>query len=67
MTVLVIVLAARLQGKKNVTEIWIFGRGGGAPQPHQRAAWFMLHRIHEGWKQSDGVARFSGPVEVDET
>ena len=25
-TVLVIVLAARLQGKKNVTEIWIFGR-----------------------------------------
>ena len=25
-TVLVIVLAARLKGKKNVTEIWIFGR-----------------------------------------
>ena len=36
----------------------------GVSQP---TAWFMLHRIREGWKQSDGGGRFSGPVEVDET
>ena len=36
----------------------------GVSQP---TAWFMLHRIRDGWKQSDGGGRFSGPVEVDET
>lgn len=35
----------------------------GVSQP---TAWFMLHRIREGWKRSDG-GQFSGPVEVDET
>ena len=33
----------------------------------QPTAWFMLHRIREGWKSSDGSGSFSGPVEVDET
>jgi len=36
----------------------------GVSQP---TAWFMLHRIREGWKQSDSDGQFSGPVEVDET
>ena len=35
----------------------------GVSQP---TAWFMLHRIREGWKDSSG-SKFSGPVEVDET
>jgi len=35
----------------------------GVSQP---TAWFMLHRIREGWKQSGG-GQFSGPDEVDET
>ena len=30
-------------------------------------AWFMLHRIREGWKDSGSNGQFSGPVEVDET
>ena len=34
----------------------------GVSQP---TAWFMLHRIREGWKQSDSP--YAGPVEVDET
>lgn len=33
----------------------------------QPTAWFMLHRIREGWKRSDDSGAFSGPVEVDET
>ena len=36
----------------------------GVSQP---TAWFMLHRIREGWKRSDESRQFSGPVEVDET
>ena len=36
----------------------------GVSQP---TAWFMLHRIREGWKQSGPDGPFSGPVEVDET
>ena len=36
----------------------------GVSQP---TAWFMLHRIREGWKSSDGGGQFAGPVEVDET
>ena len=36
----------------------------GVSQP---TAWFMLHRIREGWTRSDDEERFSGPVEVDET
>ncbi len=36
----------------------------GVSQP---TAWFMLHRIREGWKRSDDSGRFAGPVEVDET
>ena len=36
----------------------------GVSQP---AAWFMLHRIREGWNSSGGNGKpFSGPVEVDE-
>lgn len=31
----------------------------------QRTAWFMLHRIREGWLEGDDL--MSGPVEVDET
>ncbi len=34
----------------------------GVSQP---TAWYMLHRIREGWKQSDGP--YGGPVESDET
>ena len=34
----------------------------GVSQP---TAWFMLHRIREGWKRPDNP--YSGPVEVDET
>ncbi len=34
----------------------------GVSQP---AAWFMLHRIREGWKRGDNDS-FSGPVEADE-
>ncbi len=33
----------------------------------QPTAWFMLHRIREGWKRSDTDNPFTGPVEVDET
>ncbi len=33
----------------------------------QPTAWFMLHRIREGWKRSDTDGPFTGPVEVDET
>ena len=36
----------------------------GVSQP---TAWFMLHRIREGWKSADGGGQFNGPVEVDET
>ena len=36
----------------------------GVSQP---TAWFMLHRIREGWKQSGPDGPFSGPVGVDET
>ena len=36
----------------------------GVSQP---TAWFMLHRIREGWKSAHGGGQFSGPVEVDET
>ena len=36
----------------------------GVSQP---AAWFMLHRIREGWSGLSGNPPFSGPVEVDET
>ena len=36
----------------------------GVSQP---TAWFMLHRIREGWKSSTDDAQFAGPVEVDET
>ena len=36
----------------------------GVSQP---TAWFMLHRIREGWKRSEAGGSFSGPVEVDET
>jgi transposase-like protein len=35
----------------------------GVSQP---TAWFMLHRIREGWNQPNGNGDFSGPVEVDE-
>ena len=31
----------------------------------QKAAWHMAHRIRETW--DDGIAQFSGTVEVDET
>ena len=31
----------------------------------QRTAWFMMHRIREGWLQGDDL--MAGPVEVDET
>ena len=47
---------------KSVSSIKLH-RDIGVSQP---TAWFMLHRIREGWKQSDG-GQFSGPVEVDET
>lgn len=36
----------------------------GVTQP---TAWFMLHRIREGWKDSSKGGPFSGPVEVDES
>ena len=36
----------------------------GVSQP---TAWFMLHRIREGWTRSEDSDRFTGPVEVDET
>ena len=36
----------------------------GVSQP---TAWFMLHRIREGWNCGDDSGSFSGPVEVDET
>ena len=36
----------------------------GVSQP---TAWFMLHRIREGWKRSEESDKFGGPVEVDET
>ena len=32
----------------------------------QATAWFILHRIREGWVNPDSTS-FSGPVEVDET
>ena len=32
----------------------------------QKSAWFMLHRLREGWAAS-GLEKFTGPVEVDET
>ena len=32
----------------------------------QKTAWFMLHRLREGWDAS-GLENFTGPVEVDET
>ena len=32
----------------------------------QKTAWFMLHRLREGWAAS-GLEKFTGPVEVDET
>lgn len=33
----------------------------------QKTAWFMLHRLREAWGESDGLPRFSGPIEADET
>ena len=36
----------------------------GVSQP---TAWFMLHRIREGWKSLTDDSQFAGPVEVDET
>ncbi len=36
----------------------------GVSQP---TAWFMLHRIREGWKSNGRGSPFAGPVEVDET
>ena len=36
----------------------------GVSQP---TAWFMLHRIREGWAPKTGGPKFTGPVEVDET
>ena len=36
----------------------------GVSQP---TAWFMLHRIREGWTDSEDGKRFAGPVEADET
>lgn len=36
----------------------------GVSQP---TAWFMLHRIREGWKDSSRGGPFAGPVEVDES
>ena len=48
---------------KSVSSIKLH-RDLGVSQP---TAWFMLHRIREGWKSSDGGSQFSGPVEVDET
>ena len=32
----------------------------------QKSAWYMLHRLREGW-DAEGLDKFSGPVEVDET
>ena len=32
----------------------------------QAAAWFMVHRLREAWKDLAGVDRMEGPVEVDE-
>ena len=32
----------------------------------QKTAWFMLHRLRDGWAAS-GLEKFAGPVEVDET
>ena len=32
----------------------------------QKTAWFMLHRLREGWDAS-GLENFTGPAEVDET
>ena len=32
----------------------------------QKTAWFMLHRLREGW-HCEGLDAFVGPVEVDET
>lgn len=32
----------------------------------QKAAWFMVHRLRESWKQLAGVDQMEGPVEVDE-
>lgn len=31
----------------------------------QKAAWYLAHRIREGWKESQDL--YDGPVEVDET
>lgn len=36
----------------------------GVSQP---TAWFMLHRIREGWRSSIDSAQCAGPVEVDES
>ena len=33
----------------------------------QPTAWFMLHRIRQGWSGNGLVARYAGPVEADET
>lgn len=33
----------------------------------QKTAWFLAHRIREAYAYTRGVARFVGPVEVDET
>ena len=32
----------------------------------QKAAWFMVHRLRESWKQLVGVNDMEGPVEIDE-
>ena len=31
------------------------------------AAWFMLHRIREGWTRCEESTKFTRPVELDET
>ena len=69
-----------LEGSKVPLRKWVFAfylettslKGISSMKLHrdikvtQKTAWFMLHRIREVWA-TDKAARFSGPVEVDET
>lgn len=58
-----IAICLELTSLKSISSMKLH-RDIGVSQP---TAWFMLHRIREGWKQSDCGGRISGPVEADET
>ena len=59
----VIAIYLEITSLKSVSSMKLH-RDIGVSQP---TAWFMLHRILEGWKRPDESDRFSGPVQVDET